>query len=208
MMQVMKQVLIIGGGMPHFDKYAEFLDYLRNKTVDSPWEEYTDWKRHLGEYLGPGYQVGRPTMPNRENARYGEWKIWLEKHLPYIDDGVLLVGHSLGAVFLAKYLSENTFPKKIRGTFLVAAPFDMAGTGERGHSMGEFTPPVSLQKFAEQGGDIFLYHSKDDPVVAFGELSKYQQALPNATVRIFDDRGHMYNQKQFSELVEDIKSLR
>ena len=53
---------------------------------------------------------------------------------------------------------------------------------------------------------IDLYHSKDDPVVPFSDLSKYQEALPNAKSRIFDDRKHI-NQEEFPELLNDILSL-
>jgi uncharacterized protein len=206
MMQDMKQVLIIGGGMSHFDNYETYLDYLRNKTIDSPWEEYTDWKYDLGKYLGAEYQVGRLTMPNRHNAHYIEWKVWFEKHIPFLEEGVILIGHSLGGIFLAKYLAEENFSKKILGTFLVAAPFDSDSAGGHPHSLGDFSLPASLQKLTDQGGKIFLYQSEDDQVVAFAELDKYSRALPNAQVRVLKDRGHA-NTKEFPELVEDIKSL-
>ncbi len=63
-------------------------------------------------------------MPNKTNAQFEEWKIWFEKFIPFLNDGVILVGHSLGGVFLAKYLSENKFPKKIGGVFLVSAVYE------------------------------------------------------------------------------------
>jgi len=152
--------------------------------------------------LGDTYEVLTPRMPNSNNAKYIEWKIWFEKLFPFLYGEVILVGHSLGASFLAKYLSEEQFPKKILATLLIAGPYDSDGD----RPMVEFTLPNSLALFEEQGGTISLYHSKDDPVVAFSELSKYQKALPNAKITSFEDRRH-FNQESFPEIVIDIQSI-
>jgi predicted alpha/beta hydrolase family esterase len=123
-----------------------------------------------------------------------------------MEDNLILIGHSLGGIFLAKYLSEENLPKKIKAVFLVAAPYELRGNGESQRNLSEFKLPVSLDKFKEQGGEIFLYHSKDDPVVPFSEVEKYQAALLNAKTVIFEDRGH-FNQEQFPEIIEAIKGL-
>jgi len=49
-------------------------------------------------------------------------------------------------------------------------------------------------------------HSKDDPVVPFTQLKKYQQALPNAETVVFENREH-FNQETFPEIIELIKSI-
>ena len=63
-------------------------------------------------------------MPLKEDAKYEDWKIYFERYIPFLRNDCILVGSSLGAMFLAKYLSENKFPKKILATFLVCPPFD------------------------------------------------------------------------------------
>jgi hypothetical protein len=141
-------------------------------------------------------------MPNGFNAKYEEWKIWFERHIPFMRDGVILLGHSLGGIFLAKFLSENDFPKKINATLLVAAPYDAGGD----YSLADFVIRGPLERFAKQGGEVYLYHSEDDPIVDSGELEKYKKKLPDATIRVFKDRGH-FDQEEFPEIVEDIKKL-
>ena len=72
--------------------------------------------------------------------------------------------------------------------------------------MADFALPKDLSKLNEQSEKIFIYHSKDDPLVAFGDFTKYQANLKNAVARIFEDKGH-FRQEKFPELVEDIKKF-
>lgn len=198
-----RQVVIIHGG-DSFDTHEEYIDFLRSFEIeDLDYFRGKSWKNTLQERLGDGFEVIAPRMPNPLNARYAEWKIWFEKLVPFLADGVTFIGHSLGGIFLAKYLSENEFPKKVRATILLAAPFDGEGDEE---SLADFVLPESLDLFANQGGKIFLYHSKDDPVVKYFQQAKYQKALPNAEAVTFEDREH-FNQEEFPELVECIKKI-
>jgi uncharacterized protein len=199
----MKQLVFIHGG-ESFDTYESYLEMLRTWDYVPPSkDEPKRWKHALAHELeANGWEVHMPSMPSKNNAKYAEWKIWFEKVVPYLKDGVVLVGHSLGGIFLAKYLSEETIPVSVRATFIIAAPFDNTEPGE---SLADFILPVSLARLAEQGGDIFLYHSEDDDVVPFGELGKYWEHLPEAEVRTFTDRGHFLG-SEFPELLECIRT--
>lgn len=198
-----RQIIVIGGGdeFPTYEAYFSFLKNFKVENIDY-FKRGRDWKANLQEALGDTHEVLIPRMPNSNNAKYVEWVIWFEKLFPFLNDEVILVGHSLGASFLAKYLSEEQFPKKILATFLVSGPYDSDGN----RPMVEFTLPHSLALLEEQGGIISLYHSKDDPVVAFSELAKYQKALPSAKITVFDGRKH-FNQESFPEIVADIQSI-
>ncbi len=197
-----KQVLVIHGGNV-FETYEEYISYLQNKELTLEKVTIQDWKRNLQVSLGDEYQVVAPLMPNSQNARYAEWKIWFEKITPLLNQDVVLIGHSLGGIFLAKYLAENKYPKRVRATFLVAAPY-MPDPGE---TLGDFELPDSLQGVAEQSGALFLYQSKDDPVVPWEHVERYRAVLPGAVVRIFEGRQH-FNQRELPEIVQDIQSLK
>ncbi len=196
-----QQVFVIPGG-DAFATYDEYMAFLTNYEVSLKRLRTVRWRSKLPDSLGDGFDVYVVEMPNRYNAKYPEWKIWFEKHLLLMDETIILIGTSLGAVFLAKYMSENSLSKNVRATFLVAPPYGEDG----GRKLPEFAITTSLKKLGEQGGSLFFYHSKDDPVVAFSELAKFQQELPNATYRVFEDRQH-FNQEDFPEIVEDIKNL-
>ncbi len=197
-----QQILVIHGG-DNFETYEEYLKFLDNWEVSLLDFEKTGWKKNLSKNLGDTFSVYRPEMPNSWNARYQEWKIWFEKYFALMDAGVILIGHSLGGIFLAKYLSENKVEKEIRAVMLVSAPFR---DQEKDYKMLDFSLPESLELFAQQVKDIYLYHSKDDMVVPFENLALYQRALPHAHVRALTGRGHI-NQEEFPELEEDIRSL-
>ena len=201
----MKQQIIVISGGDCFNTQEEFLAYLKVAPLD--FESYKSdrrsWKSNLQEILGEEYEVIIPTMPNKQNAKYEEWKIWFEKFIPYINNEVILIGHSLGGIFLTKYLSENNFPKTISGLFLVAAPFD---DKDSEYKLADFVLAGNLSKVESRAKNIFIYHSQDDSVVPFTDLGKYSKALPAACCKIFTDRGHFIDES-FPELVEDIKSL-
>ncbi len=197
-----QQILVIHGGHC-FDSYEQYFDFLKNYEINFEKLKTKGWKDTLGEKLENDFEVIFPKMPNPMNAKYAEWKIYFEKLIPFLGKEIILIGHSLGGIFLAKYLAENNFSKKIMATFLIAAPFDSESSE---YTLSDFILPASLDKFQEQGGRIFLYHSEDDNVVPFADLEKYQSALPKAEAVVFSDKKH-FNQEEFPEIVEMIKKL-
>lgn len=198
----MKQVVVIHGGSC-YDSYQKYWDELKSMSVDiSAFKPKIDWKNNLQDDLGSDFEVLSPAMPNKHNADYEEWKIWFEKVFPFVSDGVILVGHSLGGIFLAKYLSENKFPKVIGKLLLVAPPFD-SGLNE---SLKNFVLGNDFKLLQEQVSNISIYSSKDDRVVPFAHAQKYQEILPEAKLIVFEDRGHFSKAIHFPELLTEIKS--
>lgn len=197
-----KQILIIGGGEV-FDSYDDYIKFLKEYRLDLEKTKKKKWKRELQKDLGDDWEVIYPDMPAKWNVKYLEWKLWFEKFLPHLRDDVILLGNSLGGIFLSKYLSENDFPVKIKAVFLVAPPFDEKDCD---YSLGDFVLSASLKKFEDQCDKIFIYFSKDDPVVPFADLEKYMKALPSAKKVVFEDKGH-FNLEEFPEIVEKIKEI-
>ncbi len=202
-----KQVIVIHGGTS-FETYKDYISYLKSREISiERLRPRKDWKSTLAPALGSDYDVLMPRMPNSTNARYAEWRLWFNRISEVFNDkDLILIGHSLGGIFLAKYLTENIFPKKIKSTILIAAPYDNSDNLDKRESLKDFNLPPTLEKLANQGGEIYLIHSKDDEVVPFEQLAKYKQALPSAKALVFEDRGH-FNQETFPEIIEIIKSI-
>ncbi len=186
-----------------FEKKSDFIKYLKNLDIDLDRFRKIRWSDSLKSDLGADFDTLVIKMPNAQNAKYGEWRIFFQKILEKADDNLILIGHSLGGSFLVKYLAENNFPKSIKALFLLSAPYEQSGLNE---SLKDFKPPKNLDKLKSQVGQIYLYHSLDDPIVPFSHLQKYQRALPGAIVRQYKSKGH-FLQKKFSGLLKDIRNL-
>lgn len=194
----MKQVIILHGG-DSFSSYDTYIENLKARTVDyERLKPQKKWRQWIAENM-PGVDVLLPTMPNSDNAVYDEWEIYFDKLLPFFGDDVRLVGHSLGAMFLTIYLRKNQLTKPLRQLVLVAGGYDDDPLGEYGSFKVE-----SAKGIEKSAQEIHLFHSKDDPVVPFSELAKYQRDLPRANVHIFNDRNHFLD-PTFPELLEILK---
>lgn len=194
----MKQVLIIHGGNSYLspDEYHAAL-----MTEELSYEQLfkqQKWKDWLADVL-TDRDVLLPDFPNKQNAQYEEWKIYFEKLIPFFQDDISLIGYSLGAMFLAKYLNESPLDKKVRRIILVSA----SHSDDSVEGVGSFC--VSLAKnLVASSDEIHLFHSKDDPICPFEEFQKFQSDLPEAKTHIFEDRGHFF-QPTFPELLEVLK---
>jgi len=157
------------------------------------------WEPMLAQGLGDGYRIQAPRMPDPENPHYQAWADQIGAMLREVEPPIL-VGHSLGASVLLKYLASANPRPAYRGIFLVSTPFWKA-------SMPEYAlSPALLGKLPDLS-PVFLYQSRDDEEVGVDHVEKYAKAMPQATVRILDGRGHEFNQVNFPELISDIRSL-
>ncbi len=200
-----QQVVLIHGGET-FDKYEDYLTSLHKMDFD-PNKDLTRskrWNRQLGNNLGNSYEYIFPTMPNKYNSKYIEWKIWFEKVLDYVDDGFILIGHSLGGTFLVKYLSENKINKKIKKLILVSAV--ISDPVHNRYQLDTFVINYDLIKnICNNVNKITIIHSKDDNEVPFNNFEELIKYLPKAKQMIFKDRGHFLGES-FQEIVEEIKT--
>lgn len=199
----MKQLIYIHGGMCHPD-YDTFCNYLKTREYN-PFEKKEDRKDRF-ESLKSTYQIIRPEMPNKNMASYKAWKIWFEKIFPYLnDEDLVIVGHSLGAMFLIKYLWENKFAKKIKQLHLMSSVFDESDMSDEEKYSWDFAyDPSIIPNIQNQVEQIFLYHSTDDDLVPYSHSEKIKSYLPNAQLITFHDRWHFF-QNEIPEIIEKIQ---
>jgi uncharacterized protein len=154
----------------------------------------------LQKALGNEYGVRYPRMPNEDDPQYDAWKTAIEASLAESRGAIALVGHSLGAFMLVRYLAETRLPPGLIGLFLIATPFVSETEGWR---FPDLAPPESFAKKLN-AVTIFLYHSRDDEVVPFEHLALYRARLPRATVHMFEGRGHQFR-NDLTEVADDIR---
>ena len=156
----------------------------------------------LRDTLGSGYDVRSPRMPGEDDPEVGVWKEKIAGELATMDGGAILVGHSVGAHIVLKYLSEVEVEKPVAGLFLVATPY--VGTG--GWEIEEYALREDFASELPEGLPVFFYHSRDDEEVPFAHLALYAERLPSATIRELDGRGHQLDD-DLSEVARDIEGI-
>ncbi|KAA9340375.1 alpha/beta hydrolase [Larkinella humicola] len=184
MSSINKNLLFIQGGGSTEDYEAD------KKLVDT-----------LQGLLGEAYGMHYPLLPNESIPDLGRIK-QIDNAISLIEGELILVGHSLGASMLLKYVSENEIRKKITGIFLLSTPF---WSGEE-----EWKKGFKLKEdFADQlPSDIpvFLYHCQDDQEVPFAHFAIYRKKLPWATFRELASGGHQLN-NDLTIVANDILAL-
>ena len=166
-------------------------------------EGSSDLVAWLQKELGHEYKIDFPKMPNADNPTYASWSNQLAKELDKAEDGVVLVGHSLGGSVLLKYLSENPFNRRIAGMFLVSMPY----WGKQDWEVDEYALEEDFASKLPAVPMLVLYHSRNDKEVPFAHLRAYAKKLPSAFVCELEGNNHEYN-KGLPELAQDIKNLK
>jgi predicted alpha/beta hydrolase family esterase len=197
------QILLIHGGMT-FKSQKDYVGFLQNRPISI--EPKVRWsEQYLDKKLGKDFEIIRPRMPLQDNAKYTDWKIHFERHFPYLRNNVILIGSSLGGIFLAKYLSENTFPKKIKAVFMICPPFDNTIKGE--DLVGGFVLSKDLSLIEKNSKKTFLMFSKDDEVVPVSHAAKFRNKLDKSEIVIYESKNGHFKISEFPEIVKIIKSI-
>ena len=179
------QILFIQGGGAHVH------DEWDNKLVDS-----------LARELGPGFDVRYPRMPDEADPKYSTWKAAIEKEIADLDDGAILVGHSVGGTILIHALAETRPKRKLAGVFLIAAPF----IGPGGWPSDDIKPLSDLGAHLPEAVRIHLYHGTRDETAPVAHVGLYGAILPQAEVHRLQGRDHQLD-NDLSEVAAEIGGL-
>lgn len=195
------QIFFIHGG-DTFKNRKDYLYWLKTRKISL--ENRKKWGgEYLDKELGKKFQIIRPQMPLRENANYEDWKIYFERYISYLKNNIIFIGSSLGGMFLAKYLSEHRFLKKILSTYLVCPPFDNTIAGEQ--LVNRFKLGSDLSLLEKNSKNLYLMFSADDNVVPVSHAEKYRQKLKNAKIFIYKNKNGHFRIPKFPEIVKMIK---
>ena len=167
------------------------------------YEEDRKLAANLRVSLGASYDVRCPEMSDEDSPKYEAWKDRIARELVAPGGEIILVGHSLGASILLKYLSEEKSEKPVAGIFLLAPPY----WGVEDWEVGEYALREDFASTLPRELPIFFYHSRDDEVVPFVHLTLYAEKLPRAAVCEFDGRGHQFD-NDLSQVAQDIENLK
>jgi hypothetical protein len=151
---------------------------------DDAWDWSAPMIELLNKHLGASDHIHVPRMPHPEKPSYALWKTALQQELEKLDSDVILIGHSLGASVVLKYLQETKPAPACKALFLLAAPF----WGKADWDVEEFTLQKNSPVF--NSAPVFIYHNEDDEDVPFEHHTFYQRLLPAAHITTGRHGGH------------------
>ena len=181
-----RQVLFIqGGGSGTHDEWDD-------KLVDS-----------LRRELGDAYDVRYPPMPAEDDPSDAAWGPAISEAIATLDDGAILVGHSVGGTLLVHTLAERPLDVTLAAIVLVAAPF----VGVDGWPGEEFELPSHLGALLPAGAPVHVFHGLADDTVPPAHADLYARAIPRAHVHRLSGRDHQLG-NDLGEVATVIRSLR
>jgi len=167
-----RQILFIqGGGAGAHDQWDD-------KLVES-----------LRRGLGDGREVRYPRMPDEDDPSYARWVEAIRREIAGLDDGAVVVGHSVGGTLLINALAEQAPERKLAAIVLIAAPFVGAG----GWPSDEFELPSDLGARLPHGVPVHVFHGLEDETAPPSHAHLYASAIPQAQLHLLPGRDHQLN---------------
>lgn len=186
----MKRAIILHG-MP--DK-KEYYDPEGDAPSNRHWIPWLQGKLSQKDIL-----TQTPEMPKPYYPIYQDWKKVFEQF--DIDENTLLVGHSCGAGFLIRYLSENNI--KV-GKLVLVAPW-VNPTDYLDNDFFEFKYDSQLTLRTK---GIHLIESTDDDEEVVKSIEMIKEKIKDLDITTFSDKGHFtFNDlgtREFPELLDII----
>lgn len=164
---------------------------------------HDDWDTKLvdslrGE-LGADYEVYYPRMPREDDPTYARWSAAIGHELMAVEDGAVVVGHSVGGTILVNYLAEASPERRLGAIVLIAAPFVGAG----GWPGEEFELPQDLGARLPDGVPVHLFHGLNDQTAPPDHIDLYSRAIPQAQLHRLPRRDHQLN-NDLSEVAQAV----
>jgi predicted alpha/beta hydrolase family esterase len=170
------------------------------KGVHDEWDNKI--AQSLERKLGPKYTVRYPRMPREADPKYADWSAALRREFAELDDGAILVGHSIGGTILIRTVADDPPKLTIGGIFLIAAPF----VGGHGWPSEDIEPLSRVGVKLPRHVPVYLYHGSKDETAPVAHVHLHAKSIPQAIVRELSGRDHQLN-NDMSEVAADIRHL-
>jgi len=164
-------------------------------SYGSPEENWIPWlKRELEKR---GFIVFTPKFPTPKGQTLSSWDTVFEGIERYIDSKTVLIGHSLGATFLLRYLEKAERP--VKALFSVAGFVGLLGNKRFDEINRTFVYADFDWKQIRANADRFIVlHSDNDPYIPMENAEAIANNL-GTTVEIIHNAGHFNESAGFKE---------
>ena len=180
-----QQVLFIqGGGEGTHDEWDD-------KLVES-----------LSAGLGAGYEIRYPRMPEDDDPSVAAWLPVIRQELASLDDGAVLVGHSIGATLLVHALESEPPDRPLGAIVLLAAPF----VGKGGWEGDEFEITRETGDRLPPNVPVHVFYGLADDTTPPAHADLWAAAIPHARLHPLPGRDHQLG-NDLEAVAEVIRAL-
>lgn len=174
-------------------------------TGGSPRGNWFSWLKK--ELEKKNYKVFVPQFPTPEGQSLQSWLNILENYNKYINEKSVIIGHSLGGLFLLRVLER--LESLIYAAFFVSAPVGVKPIRyyESDFKFSGFD--FDWKKIKSNALNFRVYHSDNDPYVCLGNGEKLAKEL-NTELIFIPQAGHLNAESgymTFEKLLADLNKL-
>ena len=168
-----------------------------------PSENWIPWLRSELEKLE--YKVIVPTFPTPENQNLENWLEIVTPHLSELDSESVLVGHSIGAVFLFSILEKLHEP--VQNTVFVSDFLHDLGNEDFDKINNTFyNKDFDWERIRNNSQNISVFHGDNDPYVPVKEAGDLAEKL-GVKVRLIKEGGHLNESAGYTEFSDLLSAL-
>ena len=180
--------------------------FIIHGAYGNPEENWFPWLKSELEKLD--CRVFVPKFPTPENQSLEDWLKIFEEYKQHLNENSIVVGHSLGPVFLLNILEK--LDKPIKAAFFVSGFIGLLGNPEFDKINKSFVDKgFDWQKIKQNCPKFFVFHSDNDPYVSLEQAEKLAKNL-GVDVILVKNAGH-FNEKagysKFDLILDKIKPL-
>ena len=181
--------------------------FIFHGTEGYPEENWFPWFKQELEQKGHRVFVPQFPSPPTVSAKIEEWFAVLEDYQQYIDSDTIIIGHSLGGVFLLRLLEKLGHP--LKAACFVGSPIGIRPilNYDRDQAFSSFD--FDWPKIKNQAQNFVVFHSDDDPYVSLENGQKLAENL-GVELSFIPGAGH-FNKKagylQFPQLRDEVLKI-
>jgi uncharacterized protein len=174
-------------------KHTVFIIHGFGGSSQSGWRP---WLQHQLE--DKGYTVRNLQMPNADEPVLSEWLEFFEQHHDELT-GSILVGHSLGASFILRFLERADI--SVDAAYLVAGPIQKVGIAQIDpHIHGFLDASFDWGAIQNHCEHIEVFHSDNDEYVPLWHAEKIRDEL-QAKLYLIPGGGHLNEDAGYKEFL-------
>lgn len=172
---------------------------MKRAVIIHGWNSVPDegWRPWLAKELHDrGYEVHMPAMPNTAHPQQDEWVQCIKDLVGTPDEKTLLIGHSLGAAAMLRYLEQLPKEERVGAVIFVAGFSNSVGIAETENFVADHFQWDAIHSHCKT---FVALHSDNDRYVSRSEGDTFRDKL-GANVVVIPDGGHFGSGEGYTSL--------